>query len=447
MIKTSIIVPVYNMAPYLKECFDSIFSQTQKEIEVIAINDGSTDNSLAILKEIKKKYPELIVFSQINQGLGAARNQGLDLATGEFVYFIDSDDCLMNEAMEICYHYAKTNHVDIVMFDAGIFGEIGATGYNYDRTGIINEQYKVMDGKEYAKKYWLRNFSPSACLIYTSAAFLKKHSFRFTPRIFYEDNEFHTRIIPSAKLIYLPQMLYRRRIRENSIILSEFDQRHANDFLQMMQLIEEQAHSEEIKTIINELEKLWVNSLLQRCMKNELLKEAEFVWQFYQMARKVYGSNVEQIEQYHDINVLFQLSEALGVKTVSDEIGKEIQKIQHRRRELLKNFGERSFLAKEGNLVGIYGTGKKTEELLAEYRRNIGEIKADIVFIESQVKSGQKQYMGFHVINIDDIGEMQLDCILITSVKYEKQMKKNIRERYREIYKVLVWKSDMRLEE
>ena len=69
MIKTSIIVPVYNTAEYLWECFASIFAQTQKEIEVIAINDGSTDNSLQILEEIKKDHPEMIIFSQKNMGL------------------------------------------------------------------------------------------------------------------------------------------------------------------------------------------------------------------------------------------------------------------------------------------------------------------------------------------------------------------------------------------
>lgn len=63
MIKTSIIVPVYNTAPYLRDCFDSIFAQTQKEIEVIALNDGSTDNSLSVLEAIKAEHPELIIFS------------------------------------------------------------------------------------------------------------------------------------------------------------------------------------------------------------------------------------------------------------------------------------------------------------------------------------------------------------------------------------------------
>lgn len=89
MIKTSVIVPVYNTAEYLEECFESIFGQTQKEIEVIAINDGSTDNSLQVLKEIQKKHPQMIILSQKNKGLGETRNIGLELAKGEFIYFID----------------------------------------------------------------------------------------------------------------------------------------------------------------------------------------------------------------------------------------------------------------------------------------------------------------------------------------------------------------------
>ena len=79
MIKVSIIIPVYNTAEYLMECFHSVFSQTLKEIEIIAVNDGSTDHSLDILNTIKKEHPEMIIISQENKGLGAVRNKGIEL--------------------------------------------------------------------------------------------------------------------------------------------------------------------------------------------------------------------------------------------------------------------------------------------------------------------------------------------------------------------------------
>lgn len=443
MIKTSIIVPVYNTAPYLKDCFDSIFNQTQKEIEVIAINDGSTDNSLAILEAMKAEHPEMILFSQENQGPGAARNKGMELATGEFVYFIDSDDCLISDAMEICYHYAKTNNVEIVMFDADIFGDIESITNVYDRKGIIDEQYVAMSGEEYAKKYWLQKFCPSPGLIYTSLKFLKKYNFKFIPRIYYEDNEFYCKIIPLAKVVYLPQILYRRRYRENSTMTSAFDLCHAKDYLNMIQLIDEQKNSEGIENIISEIQRKWLASLLRLCIGNNLLYDLNFVENFYQTAHRIYGSDVEQIDEYRDINVLYRLSNALRFEKVSDKTRKDIE---NRRKKLLEMFCEKNPLAQAGNCVGIYGTGKRTAEFLAEYKENVGAIKANLFFFESHVKSGEKEYMGFKVLNINDIGEMRVNCIIITSVKYEREMRKSIQERYGDKFKVLFLRPNMQLE-
>lgn len=444
MAKTSIIVPVYNTAPYLRDCFDSIFAQTQKEIEVIAINDGSTDNSLSVLEAIKAEHPELTIFSQENQRQGTARNKGMELATGEFIYFMDSDDCLVSDAMEICYRYAKMNDVDIVMFDADIFGEIEGMTNIYDRKNIIEEQYVVMSGEEYAQKYWLHNFCPSPCLIYTSAKFLKTYNYRFIPGIYYEDNEFHCRMIPPANLIYLPRMLYRRRYRENSTTTSAFDLCHAKDYLKMIQLIDKQKHSKSIRDIINKLELLWANSLLRRCVENNLLDDPKFVEDFYWTVQKVYGCDVEQIHQYKDIDIFYRLSNALGYEIVFDEMRK---KIKNKRKELLEIFCEKSHLAKEDGRVGIYGTGKRTEKLLREYREIIGEIKANLFFFESNVKSREKKYKNFDVFNINDIGDMRLDCIIIMSVKYERQMRNVIQRQYGDEFKVLVWKPGFQLEE
>ena len=162
MCRTSIIVPVYNTADYLKECFESIYNQTQKEIEVIAINDGSTDNSLEILEEIKREHPDLIIYSQENRGLGDARNKGIELAIGEYIYFIDSDDCLAPEAMETCYQYAAENHLDVVMFDAEVFGDIEYKKDAYDRKKIISDQEAVLSGEVFACKYFTQAFYPNA---------------------------------------------------------------------------------------------------------------------------------------------------------------------------------------------------------------------------------------------------------------------------------------------
>ncbi|MFU0826465.1 MAG: Glyco-trans-2-like domain-containing protein [Lachnoclostridium sp.] len=91
--KVSIIVPVYNVEKYLRQCMESLVNQTLKEIEIIVVNDGSPDNSIKILEEYEKKYPDMVkVFTTENRGVSHARNYGLDHATGEYIMFVDSDD-------------------------------------------------------------------------------------------------------------------------------------------------------------------------------------------------------------------------------------------------------------------------------------------------------------------------------------------------------------------
>lgn len=110
----SVIVPVYNVENYLSRCLDSLVSQTIKEIEVIIINDGSTDKSIDIINDYVNKYHNFFSFSQQNSGLSSARNKGLEYATGEFVAFLDSDDWVAKDAYEILYNKAVFHNADIV---------------------------------------------------------------------------------------------------------------------------------------------------------------------------------------------------------------------------------------------------------------------------------------------------------------------------------------------
>ena len=92
--KISVIIPIYNTAQYLRQCLDSVIHQSLKDIEIICVDDGSTDNSLQILQEYAKKDKRIIILQQENQGAGVARNYGMKVATAEYLSFLDSDDFL-----------------------------------------------------------------------------------------------------------------------------------------------------------------------------------------------------------------------------------------------------------------------------------------------------------------------------------------------------------------
>lgn len=109
----SVIVPVYNNAPYLSQCLTSILSQTYSDLEIICVNDGSTDNSLEILHAIAQSDPRIIVLSQENAGVSAARNAGLEIAHGDYVAFVDSDDELEPDMYETLLNLATCYQVDI----------------------------------------------------------------------------------------------------------------------------------------------------------------------------------------------------------------------------------------------------------------------------------------------------------------------------------------------
>ena len=115
-IKVSVILPVYNVEKYLKQCLDTIVGQTLKEIEILCVDDGSTDDSVQILKEYEQKDHRIKVLSQKNAGAGAARNLGLRHASGKYLSFLDSDDFFEPDMLETAYEQAERYQAEMVVF-------------------------------------------------------------------------------------------------------------------------------------------------------------------------------------------------------------------------------------------------------------------------------------------------------------------------------------------
>ena len=142
MIKVSVILPIYNVAPYLDEAFQSLLSQTLSDIEIIAVNDGSTDNSQEIIDRYAAQDARIITIQQENQGLSMARNAAIPFAKGEYIYMMDSDDVLSSpNALQICYEYAEKNKADFIFFDGESFSEDGIqrTSWNTKRTHLVKD--------------------------------------------------------------------------------------------------------------------------------------------------------------------------------------------------------------------------------------------------------------------------------------------------------------------
>ena len=229
--KVSIIMPIYNAEKYLAKSLDSIISQNYKNLEIILINDGSTDMSLSKLIKYSEKYEFVKIINQKNRGVSAARNIGINESKGEYIYFLDSDDYLELDAMEYCYNAAKKYNLDIVSFDAKSFVDNEYEGSklieNYDRSKILDSI--VMKGSEFFE-YLVENraYENPIWLNFYRREFLVKNNLYFHENIIHED-EIHTlkTVISANRAMYIPKQFFNRRVRGNSIMTTKLGYKNA----------------------------------------------------------------------------------------------------------------------------------------------------------------------------------------------------------------------------
>ena len=221
MPKISIIIPVYNTGKYLSECLNSLISQTLADIEIICIDDGSTDNSLEILKEFQKKDKRIIVLiNDKNMGLATSRNNALKIAKGKYIQFVDSDDWLNRNACGLIYNKMEHFNLDMLMMAGTNFDDIsGELEYSpwYQFT-YLPEDFNT-DTFDYTKYPDMAVRLPvmTPLTVYKNK-FIKKNDILFPDGLCYEDNVFFTKSFLNAKKFgILKDTLYYRRIHSSSI--------------------------------------------------------------------------------------------------------------------------------------------------------------------------------------------------------------------------------------
>ena len=261
-IKVSVVIPCYNVENYLEKCLDSIINQTLKEIEIIVVNDGSTDSTLKILKEYLKKDDRIILIDQKNSGLATSRNNGTDKATGKYIYYIDSDDYLDLTALEELYEKLEKEKLDTLFFDSKVIYESD----NLKDTTIETEEYyshdkeyeKVYSGQElFAKMMQEDTYRESSCMQINKLEFLRKNDIRFIDGIIHEDVYFTLKVMTLAKKVsYICKKFYNRLYREGSIMTSTKALNRLNGcFKSLLEII---------KTVNENVDKEHLESFLER---------------------------------------------------------------------------------------------------------------------------------------------------------------------------------------
>ena len=225
---------MYNVAPYLEDAFESVLNQSLKEIEVIAVNDGSTDNSEEIIKRYQQQDSRIIFFSQENKGQSAARNLALRQATGKYIYMMDSDDILSSpDALQICYDYAEKNHADFIFFDREWFSDQGPI----ETLGVHSIQY-VEENKRYEGETLLNHlldtesYNSVVWLLLINHDYLKSTGLTFYEGIIHEDELYTTILMLKSHSIYcLKKILVKHRIHSSSTIGKKFSRRNMDCYL------------------------------------------------------------------------------------------------------------------------------------------------------------------------------------------------------------------------
>ncbi|HFI0613335.1 TPA: glycosyltransferase [Streptococcus suis] len=231
----SVIVPVYNVEKYLSQCLDSIIHQTYKNLEIILVNDGSTDGSGKICDDYAAKDGRIKVIHQENGGLSDARNKGLDLMTGQFVTFVDSNDYLENNCIHTLYTYACTCKTDISI---GKFIEFEENTSQFLFHNHLNNGNKIefLTGDQCLErhhKYFLGIFVTAWAKLYRTSLFNDSNpckSIRYPLGVLHEDQyTTHKLFFKSNKIVFVNDYLYVYRVRKNSITNTQLSDKRIMD--------------------------------------------------------------------------------------------------------------------------------------------------------------------------------------------------------------------------
>ncbi|MBO6126775.1 MAG: glycosyltransferase [Clostridia bacterium] len=221
MPKVSVIIPVFNVENYLERCLKSVTCQTFKDIEIIIINDGSTDKSFDICKKFAESDKRIILISQKNSGVSAARNAGINISTGKYLSFVDSDDFIAPDMIEFLINNLEKNNADIAtcgMYDCYIQNNNKIKkicNKNKNKFGIIDSRGALQE-----------IFINGKVSLFIYDKLYKRELFdnlRFSENMIYEDAEIMPKIITRANKIFysfLPKYYYLRH--ENSLTSSKF---------------------------------------------------------------------------------------------------------------------------------------------------------------------------------------------------------------------------------
>lgn len=241
MAEVSIIVPVYNVEKYLSFCLDSLVNQTFKDIEIICVNDGSTDNSAEVLEHYACFDKRIKIINKENGGLSSARNAGLDAASGKYIAFVDSDDFVSHFLVERAYNFVQKKNADFAAFGfdyvVGNSLKLYESGFSFPKSLVGKCVYETDLNENFYTK-----IHPTAWCKFYSAKLIQNNNLRFCEDIIFEDLPFAAEVYLSAnRMVYTNLPLYYYRAERQGSILSRRDEKTV-DFMTAIERVDDVFH-------------------------------------------------------------------------------------------------------------------------------------------------------------------------------------------------------------
>ena len=290
----SVIIPVYNVEEYLRECIDSVLKQTYKVFEIILVDDGSTDGSGDICDEYVEKDARVRVIHQENQGLSEARNEGFASASGAYVYFLDSDDWILPEALEELIDKAEKEEAEVVFFDAHSFTD-NPEKFRVEERYLRKQEYETDEGYQVLKRLQnQKEYHSAVSLLFLKREFLQDSGIRFESGILYEDMLYTYEVYCKAKCVaHISKAFYQRRYRSNSIMTSRKNKRHYISATRVYEKVRD------VSEQIGKLEDDTARAYVVRCAFNALNMYQKLSYADKKVCREEYLKLKREILEHH----------------------------------------------------------------------------------------------------------------------------------------------------
>lgn len=426
-----VIIPIYNVEDYLQECLDSIIYQTIPFDEVILVNDGSSDGSREICEKYCKEYPKFQLINQENQGLGAARNRGIEYSKSDYIIFLDSDDYMVSRTVETIKK--RLCDQDILFYSSDIKEDM--KGILHSNFYLRSEEHCncVMSGMKYFCQSYSPNYIVSSCMAAYKKNFLERYGIQFPEGYYFEDNYFYINVLINAKSVEaISDPLYVRRYRSGSIMTSVINRKKCLDKMQIQIKIWD--------CIREKSQIIWNKEILCRYILDGMAQTLGIIDQCEELTG-INKRKMEWLELFSDYweeiykHVLLSINEYyILLKIYKDLVNINKNKYESNYKEIkslfiasLKQKLEGLCLNKEDHKIGIYGIGKHTEVMLNLYEKYIGKITCKCLYIVSEMTEKSFYNNQYEIVSYRNIPK-DMDWVILSSWTYMDEMRENLRK-------------------